>query len=128
MRVWLVLVCLVSITASAQPAGSLSDDLKLPPYYVVKSRCIAERGYVALAEAPGHSPELPLLGLFVYRGEVVGALFEAHEKDGWRPWYNEPEGKPVSHNGGPRHYSHTVMFKKGPTAEECKAASGPLQR
>ena len=115
-----------AVTLAAQESSSAARSL--PPYYTVKSQCIPGRGYVALAEAPGHTPELPLLALFVYGGEVIGALFEAHEKDGWRPWYNERDGEAVSHDGGPRHYSHTVMFKKGPTAQECKRSKGPLQR
>jgi hypothetical protein len=115
-----------AVTLAAQESSSAARSL--PPYYTVKSQCIPGRGYVALAEAPGHTPELPLLALFVYGGEVIGVLFEAHEKDGWRPWYNERDGEAVSHDGGPRHYSHPIMFKKGPTAEECKAAKGPLRR
>ena len=128
MRAWLVLVCFVSISVGAQPAVSLSEGLKLPPYYVLKSRCIPEHGYVAIPEAPNHPPALPLVAVFVYRGEVIGVLFEALEKDGWRPWYDEPEGKAVSHDGGPRHYSHTAMFKKGPSTEDCKASKGAMER
>ena len=128
MRAAVVFVSLMSCAPTLTAQESSAADRKLPPYYTVKSDCIPGRGYVALAEAPGHAPELPLLALLVYRGEVVGALFEAHEKDGWRPWYNEREGEAVSHDGGPRHYSHTVMFKKGPTARQCKTAKGPLDR
>ena len=93
------LVDVVAVTLAAQESSSAARSL--PPYYTVKSQCIPGRGYVALAEAPGHTPELPLLALFVYGGEVIGVLFEAHEKDGWRPWYNERVGEAVSHDGGP---------------------------
>ena len=96
----------------------------IPSYYSIKPRCIPERGFIALPEVPGHAAELPLVALWIFNGEVIGLLFEAHERDGWRPWYDEPEGQAVSHSGGPRHYSQLVMLKKGPTAEQCKAAKG----
>jgi hypothetical protein len=96
----------------------------IPSYYKVKPRCIPERGYIAMPEAPGHPTELPFAALWIFNGEVIGLLFEAHERDGWRPWYDEPEGQAVSHDGGPRHYSQQFMFKPGPTAEQCKASKG----
>ena len=94
----------------------------VPPHYVVKKHCVPGRGFVAAAEAPNHPSTYPKLNLFVFKGEVVGFLFEAHEKDGWKPWYNQPQGQPVSHDGGSKHYTQTIMIKNGPTAEECKAA------
>lgn len=97
----------------------------IPSYYSVKPRCVTGRGFIALPEAPGQPVALPFVGLWVFNGEVIGLLFEALERDGWRPWYDEPEGQAVSHDGGPRHYSQLVMFKPGPTAEQCKAAKGP---
>lgn len=123
-----IFLSLVLSPLASQAQETSSIEFKLPPYYKLKSRCIPEHGYVAIPEAPDHPPALPLVAVFVYRGEVIGVLFEAHEKDGWRPWYDEPEGAAVSHDGGPRHYSHTAMFRKGPSAEECKAAKGPMQR
>lgn len=128
MRALIFFATLISSSAISQAQDMSSGEFKLPPYYKLKTRCIPEHGYVAIPEAPEHPAALPLVGVFVYRGEVIGVLFEAHERDGWRPWYDEPEGKPVSHDGGPRHYSHTAMFKKGPSAEECKTSKGPMQR
>ena len=94
-------------------------------HYTVEPRCIPERGFIAMPQASGHPATLPFVALWVFNGEVVGLLFEAHEKDGWKPWYDEPEGQAVSHDGGPRHYSQLIMLKPGPTAEQCKAAKGP---
>lgn len=112
------------VIALFNPAARAHDapGAKLPAHYVVKGQCRAGRGFVAVAEAPGYAPTYPLLHLLVFEGEIIGALFEVRESDGWKPWYNQPEGKPVSHDGGPRHYSHTIMLKGGPTAEQCKTA------
>jgi hypothetical protein len=66
-----------------------------------------------------------MVALWIYNGEVIGLLFEALARDGWRPWYDEPEGKPAIHGTEPPHYSQQIMFKRGPTAEECKVAKGP---
>lgn len=97
----------------------------IPKHYVVKTKCIPDRGFFLVAEAPGHEEALPMVALLVFKGEVIGLMFEALARDGWRPWYDEPEGKPVSHGGGPEHYSQLMMFKRGPSADECKAAKGP---
>jgi hypothetical protein len=99
-------------------------EVGIPKHYVVKTKCIPERGFFAVAEAPGHEEAMPMAALLIFNGEVIGVLFEALARDGWRPWYDEPEGKPVSHDGGPEHYSQLMMFKRGPTAEECQAAKG----
>lgn len=95
---------------------------KVPPYYVIRKHCLPDRGFVAVAEAPGYQANYPMLALLVFNGEIVGSLLEVHEKDGWKPWYDQPQGQPVSHDGGPKHYTQTAMIKKGPTADECRAA------
>ena len=100
-------------------------DVGIPSHYVVKTDCIPNRGFLAVSEAPNHPATLPMLNLFIFNGEVIGLLFEAHARDGWKPWYDEPEGQPVSHDGGPPHYSQLIMLKAGPTAQQCKAAKGP---
>ena len=68
---------------------------------------------------------LPTMNVRVFNGEVIGFLFEVDAKDGWKPWYDEPEGKPRSHGGDNPHYTQLIMIKKGPTAEECKTSKGP---
>lgn len=105
----------------AQDASAVR--IPVPKHYVVKHHCMPDRGFVAVAEAPGYPSTYPKLNLLVFKGEVIGVLFEAEEKDGWKPWYNQPEGKATSHDGSPSHYTQTLMFKKGPTAQECKAAT-----
>lgn len=55
------------------------------------------------------------MGLRVFNGDVIGFQFEVDAKDGWRPWYDQPEGKPTTHEGGIPHYTQTMYIKKGPT-------------
>jgi len=105
---------------------TIGPENKIPPYYKPGSgRCSAGRGYSASAEAPNFPSTYPKMGLRVFNGEVIGFQFEVDAKDGWRPWYDQPEGKPTTHEGGIPHYTQTIYIKKGPTAEECKSSKGP---
>ena len=127
------------ITASAISLGiflgnlhaaevTLGPDLKIPPYYkAANNRCLPGRGYLLTAAAPNYPPtEFPRMNLRVFNGEVIGFMFEVDAKEGWRPWYDQPEGKPTTHEGRSLpHYQQTIYIKKGPTAEECKASKGP---
>jgi hypothetical protein len=115
-------------TISAYPQERRRGDIGIPPHYVVQTACIPNRGFVAVSEARNHPATLPMLNLLIFNGEVVGLLFEVLERDGWKPWYDEPEGQAVSHDGGPKHYSQLIMLKQGPTAEECKAAKDAFGR
>jgi hypothetical protein len=117
---------LASLDARAQERTRV--EIGIPKHYAVKTKCIPERGFFAVAEALGHEEALPMVALLLFKGEVIGILFEALARDGWRPWYDEPEGKPVSHGGGPEHYSQLMMFKRGPTAEECNTAKDAFAR
>jgi len=65
------------------------------------------------------------MNLRVFNREVIGFLFEVDAKEGWKPWYDQPEGKPTARDGGQEHYTQTIYIKKGPTAEECKSSKGP---
>lgn len=105
---------------------TLGPDLKIPPYYKAGSgRCSPGRGYNMSAEAPGYPSTYPKMNLRVFNGEVIGFLFEVDAKEGWKPWYDQPEGKPNVHDGSIPHFTQTIYIKKGPTAEECKASKGP---
>ena len=105
---------------------TLGPNLKIPPYYKAGSnRCRPGKGYVFRPEAPNYPSSYPKLNLRVFNGEVISFLFEADAIDGWKPWYNQEEGKTVSHRGGTPHYSQDIFIKKGPTAAECKASKGP---
>lgn len=104
----------------------LGTDLKIPPHYTPGKDCRAGRGYHTAAQGPNYPTTMPKMDLKVFKGEVIGFIFEADAKEGWKPWYDQPEGQPTSHDGGPKHYTQTIMIKKGPTAEECKASKGPL--
>lgn len=103
----------------------LGPDLKIPPHYTVGKSCSPGRGYSARAEAPNHPSTYPKMNLRVFNGEVIGFIFELEAKEGWKPWYDQPEGKPTAHEGSVPHYTQTIYIKKGPTAEECKASKGP---
>jgi hypothetical protein len=62
------------------------------------------------------------MNLRVFNGEVIGFIFELDAKEGWKPWYDQAEGKPTAHDGSIQHYTQTIYIKKGPTVEECKAS------
>jgi hypothetical protein len=118
----------VSCASTAYSQERRRVEVGIPAHYVVKTGCIANRGFVAVAEAPNHPPTLPMLNLLIFNGEVIGLLFEVLERDGWKPWYDEPEGQAVSHDGGPKHYSQLMMLRQGPTAAECKSAKDAFGR
>jgi hypothetical protein len=104
----------------------LGPDLKIPPHYKAGSgTCSPGRGYSFTAEAPHHPSTYPKVNLRVFNGEVIEFTFEVPAKEGWKPWYDQTEGKPTSHDRSIPHYTQTIYFKKGPTAEECKASKGP---
>lgn len=121
-----ILISLGVVSGSYAAEVTLGPDLKIPPYYKAGSgRCSPGRGYNMSAEAPGYPSTYPKMNLRVFNGEVIGFLFELDAKEGWKPWYDQPEGKPTSHDGSHTHYTQTIYIKKGPTAEECKASKGP---
>lgn len=98
----------------------------VPPHYKpADGGCRPDRGYSFIAETPTHRSTYPKLILRVFNGEVIGAIFEVPAASGWKPWYDQPEGKPTSHGSGPAHYSQAIYFKKPPTAQECALSPGP---
>ena len=106
---------------------TLGPNLKIPPNYKAKSkRCRPGKGYIFAAWAPNYPLTFPMMNLRVFNGEVIGFVFEVDAKEGWKPWYDQEEGKTISHGGGIPHYGQTILIKKGPTAEECKASKGPF--
>ena len=119
-----VLLSWVSVGWSAEVV--LGPDLKIPPHYGPgNNRCSPGRGYSFSAETGNHPSTYPKLNLRVFNGEVIGVVFEVPAKEEWKPWYDQPEGKPTAHDGTHEHYTQTIYFKKGPTAEECKQSKGP---
>ena len=106
---------------------TLGPYLRIPPHYKPGSgTCSPGRGYSFSAEAPNYPSTYPKVNLRVFNGEVIGFTFELDAKEGWKPWYDQPEGKPTEHDGSIKHYTQTIYFKKGPTAEQCKASKGPF--
>lgn len=124
----IIVAMLVSLAASARAAEVvLGPDLKIPPHYKPgEGGCRPDRGYTFSAQAPNFPSTYPKLNLRVFNGEVIGFIFELDAKEGWKPWYDQPEGKPTQHDKSPPHYTQTIYIKKGPTAEECKASKGPF--
>ena len=111
----------VGASAAEQAPGS-----NVPPHFKLGAGgCRAGSGYSFLAEAPKHPSTYPKLILKVFNGEIIGVIFEVTAESGWKPWYQQPEGRPISHGDGPAHYSQTIYLKKPPTAEECAASAGP---
>ena len=72
-----------------------------------------------------HPSTYPKLVLPLFNGEVIGMVFEADAPVGWQPWYDQPVGKPISHGGGPAHYSQTIYLKPPPSAADCMKSAGP---
>jgi hypothetical protein len=78
----------------------LGTELKIPPHYRPGSgSCSPGRGYSFSAEAPNYPSTHPKMNLRVFNGEVIGFIFELNAKGGWKPWYDQPEGKPTVHDG-----------------------------
>jgi hypothetical protein len=103
----------------------------LPPHYHLgHGGCRAGVGYSFVAQAPDHPSTYPKLILRVFNGEIIGMVFESDAAAGWKPWYDQPVGKPVSHGGGPAHYSQAIYVKAPPSAADCGQSAGPgkLQR
>ena len=130
--IFIVVFTLATLTLGSGPYAAeviLGPDLKIPPHYKPGSgSCSAGRGYSFSAAAPNYASSYPKLNLRVFNGEVIGFIFELDAKEGWKPWYDQPEGKPTEHDGSVKHYTQTIYIKKGPTAEECKASKGPYEK
>ena len=107
-------------------AAETAAPSKIPAHYKLGSGgCRPGSGYSFIAEAYSHPSTYPKLILKVFNGEVIGVIFEVPAEAGWKPWYDQPEGKPISHGSGPAHYSQAIQLKAPPTAEECRSSSGP---
>ncbi len=108
---------------------TLGPNLKIPPNYkLANKRCFPGRAYNFKTQAPNYPSTSPRMNLRVFNGEVIGFSLEVDAKEGWKPWYDQVEGKPVSHRGGTPHYHQTIFIKKAPTAAECKASKGPYDK
>jgi len=126
IRVLFILLVLGWLTEVDAAEVVLGPDLKIPPHYQPGSGgCRPGRGYTFSAQAPNHPSTYPKMNLRVFDGDVIGFIFEVDAKEGWKPWYDQPEGKPTKHDDGPAHYTQTIYIKKSPTVEECKASKGP---
>lgn len=98
----------------------------LPPHYHLgHGGCRPAIGYSFVAETPDHPSTYPKLILRVFNGEIIGVVFESDAAAGWKPWYDQPVGKPVSHGGGPAHYSQAIYLKAPPSAADCTKSAGP---
>ena len=123
------IVTAVLVSGSAVCAAESKSEAKLniPAHYKVGGGgCRPGGGYSFIASSPDHPSTYPKLILKVFNGEVIGMIFEAGVEAGWKPWYGQQKGKPISHGGGPAHYSQTIYLKKPPTAAECASSKGPM--
>ena len=114
----------ISVADGSEPSpGGITG---LPaPYHLGQGGCRAGRGYSFVAQTPNHPSTYPKLLLRIFNGEIIGMVFEADAAAGWKPWYDQPAGKPVSHGDGPAHYSQAIYIKAPPTAADCAKSSGP---
>jgi hypothetical protein len=128
------MTCLSALSASVFAAETSAPSAArqttgIPPHYKPgHSGCRPGAGYSFIAEAPGHPSTYPKLLLRVFDGEVIGIVFEADAEAGWKPWYDQPAGKPISHGNGPLHYSQSLYFKSAPTADDCAKSAGPFKK
>lgn len=129
MSVKTLICCVVSIGAvSADAAAETSSQTVagLPSHYHLgPGGCRPGNGFSFVAETPDHPSTYPKLVLRVFNGQIIGMVFEAEAPAGWKPWYDQPDGKPVSHHGGPPHYSQAIYFNTPPTAADCANVTGP---
>ena len=98
MKKIIIVVTFILVTLGLAPgsyaAEVLGPNLKIPPYYKTGSgQCSTGRGYNMSAEAPNYPSTYPKMNLRVFNGEVIGFTFELDAKEGWKPWYDQPEGK-----------------------------------
>lgn len=118
-----------SVFAAENSAPAVAAQAGIPPHYKPgHGGCRPGAGYSFIAEAAGHPSTYPKLILRVFGGEVIGAVFEADAAAGWKPWYDQPAGRPVSHGNGPAHYSQSLYFKPPPTADDCARSVGPFTK
>jgi hypothetical protein len=110
-------------TSSEPTAGTVAG---LPTHYHLgHGGCRPGTGYTFVAETPDHPSVYPKLILRIFDGEIIGMVFEAEAASGWKPWYDQPMGKPVSHGGGPMHYSQAIYVKSPPSVSDCERSTGP---
>ena len=122
----LVIAALGLSSVVAAEERTSESKFKIPPHYKLGSGgCRPGSGYSFVTEAPGHPSTYPKLVLKVFNGELVGMIFEVDAGAGWKPWYDQPNGKPISHAAGPAHYSQAIYIQRPPTAEECASSTGP---
>lgn len=124
-------ICSIAIglaisTSHVFVSPSSAADPKIPAHYKPTGGCRPGHGYSFVASAPSHPSTYPKLILRVFKGELIGMIFEAGAETGWKPWYDQPNGKPVSHGDGPAHYSQAIWLKTPPTAEQCATSKGPM--
>lgn len=62
------------------------------------------------------------LNILTFNGEIIGALISWPSPEGWAPYANQPEGKPIN-TGGAEIYTQTIYFKDPPTKDDCNAIS-----
>lgn len=124
-----ILICCLASSGLAPTEAypeTVSPVAGLPSHFrLAHGGCRAGRGYSFVAEAPDHRSTYPKLVLRVFNGEIIGMVFEVDASTGWKPWYDQPAGKPISHDGGPQHYSQAINIKPPPTASDCAKSIGP---
>lgn len=126
-RVLLILSALAFTGFWISHAAEISPGNKLPPGYVVRGNCVPNMGYHAGHKDAERGKIHRMVVLNVFNGEVIGFETEQDAQEGWRPWFDQPEGKAITHEGMEHfpHYTQHIFIKKPPTAEQCKASKGP---
>ena len=125
----LSLVVLTWVSPGWSAEVVLGPDLKIPPHYKPgRSACSPGRGYSFSADAPNYPSTYPKLNLRVFNGDVIGVVFEVPAKEGWKPWYDQAEGKPTAHDGSHEHYTQTIYIKKDPRQRNANCLMDPTEK
>lgn len=120
---WFAIGPVYAAGPSEPPTGTVAG---LPTHYHIgHGGCRPGIGYSFIAQTGDHPSTYPKLVLRVFNGEIIGMVFEADTAAGWKPWYDQPAGKPISHGGGPAHYSQAIYVKPPPSAADCMKSAGP---
>ena len=91
IRLLIALSLSVAFAGAACAQERRRVEIGVPKHYVVKTRCIPERGFIAEAEAANHPPALPMVNLLIFNGEVIGLSSRSSRATAGSPGTTNPK-------------------------------------